>query len=215
MPAKRELSGKIFGDLIVIGEYGKDRHGAYTWLCKCKCGSYTAVRGSGLTQGRARTCGCGVKSAAQRARTHGQTNTPLYQRWQGMLARTMNSSHGHYHNYGGRGITVCDRWLRFENFSTDMKSTFSPELEIERRNVNGPYSPDNCCWATRVEQQRNRRNNHIVEWRGHQKTVQEWGEILGLKPNTIITRLRRNWSPDRALTQGVDHCRLLELANGK
>jgi hypothetical protein len=131
-----------------------------------------------------------------------------------MLARTSQPTHRQWHNYGGRGITVCDRWLDFEAFAEDMGPTFDTSLELDRIDVNGPYSPGNCRWASRIDQQRNRRNNHRVTWQGRTLTVQDWSEMLGLKPNTIITRLRRGWPVDRAMSKDVDPSLLLELANG-
>ncbi|NUP53400.1 MAG: hypothetical protein HOW97_39675 [Catenulispora sp.] len=130
-----------------------------------------------------------------------------------MLSRTGNPKNSEYHNYGGRGITVCDQWRSYENFAADMGQTFSPELELDRTDVDGPYSPENCRWATRAEQQRNKRTNHAITWRGRTLVVTDWAELLGLKPNTVVHRLRRGWTVDRALTTGASPDVLLELAN--
>lgn len=128
------------------------------------------------------------------------SQTPIFGRWQAMLARTGNPKSSHYRNYGARGIRVCKRWLTFENFLADMGPTFADDLELERIDNERGYSPGNCRWATHREQNRNKRTNHRVTWNGRTQTVQEWGEELGIKPNTIITRLRRGWSVDRALS---------------
>lgn len=141
------------------------------------------------------------------------TGTPLYSRWRAMLGRTCNPNNTEYGNYGGRGITVCERWQSFQRFAEDMECDFSVDLELDRIDVNGPYAPQNCRWATRVQQQRNRRNNHLIIWRGTTATSQEWAEKLGLRPNTLIYRLRHGWSVDRALTVGV-RAELLRIANG-
>jgi hypothetical protein len=116
-----------------------------------------------------------------------------------MIARTSDPNHTAFKNYGGRGIAVCETWNTFEAFSSDMKAGFQVDLELERIDMNGNYEPSNCKWATRQEQQRNRRNNHRLSFQGKNLTVQEWGECLGIKPNTIITRLQRGWSAERAL----------------
>ncbi|GHH57586.1 hypothetical protein [Lentzea cavernae] len=121
-----------------------------------------------------------------------------------MLDRVGNSQHRQYNNYGGRGITVCDRWRRFEAFAEDMGATFKPELELDRIDVNGNYRPSNCRWITHAEQQRNKRTNHIVSFAGRTQTVQDWAELLAIKPNTLIYRLRRGWSTERALRTGAD-----------
>lgn len=200
MPAKLELAGRRFGKLVVSAEAGRDKHGATMWLCRCECGNEPTVRGAGLAAGTTRSCGCGVVEAASKPRTHGATGTPLYLRWRAMLERTGNPKNDEYANYGGRGIAVCARWREsFENFRDDMGPGFATSLELDREDVNGNYEPGNCRWATREVQQRNRRNNHRVTLGDRTQTVQEWGEELGIKPNTIITRLRRGWPAARAL----------------
>lgn len=215
MPNKLELAGQRFGRLVVLEEAGKDGHRAYMWSCRCDCGETSTVRGSLLKQGRVRSCGCGSREATiRRQTTHGMTGTPLYWRWRAMLARTGDPNNREYRNYGGRGITVCERWRDFANFHADMGADFLPGLELDRIDNDGPYSPENCRWATRIEQQRNRRNNHIVEWANRSLTVQDWAELLGLKPNTIITRLRRHWPVDRALSKDVPADVLLRVAVG-
>ncbi|WP_435109800.1 hypothetical protein [Nocardiopsis synnemataformans] len=121
-----------------------------------------------------------------------------------MVNRVTLENGPEYHNYGGRGIRVCERWESFGSFEEDMGPTFSPELQLDRIDVNGDYSPQNCRWATPKEQQRNKRTNHVVEWSGLSMTVQDWAELLSLKPNTVVHRLRRGWSVKRALTKNAD-----------
>lgn len=210
MPKKLNLSGMRFGRLLAQTATEKDKHGAYLWLCLCDCGTSSKVRASQLTSGVSQSCGCGVVDAATLPRTHGQTGTPLYLRWRAMLDRTSNPNHESFHNYGGRGIAVCEEWKSFENFFVDMGASFRPDLELDREDTNGNYEPSNCRWITPKENQRNKRTNHLVTWSGETQTVQDWAERLGIKPNTIITRLRRGWSVDRALERDS----LLEIANG-
>lgn len=198
---------------MVLSESGKDTHGATRWQCRCLCGTLTTARGSHLTSGRTSSCGCGVAKKAREPRTHGQTNSPLYRRWRGMLARCENSNNPEFRNYGGRGIKVCDAWHAFEAFFADMGATFSGNLELDRRDNNGNYEPGNCHWITRGDQQHNKRSNHRVGWRGRDLTIQQWSELLGIKANTLIYRLLRGWTVERAMTFGVDPKKLLELAN--
>lgn len=207
MPPRLELRGQRFGRLMVVQRTRQDSFGAWKWQCRCDCGAVTEVRGAQLTAGRSHACSSCATSLANT--THGMTGTPLYRRWRAMVERTGNPQSSDYRNYGGRGIAVCGRWRGFEAFAEDMGPTFDKRLELDRIDVNGEYSPENCRWATRIEQQRNRRNNHRIEWCGLNLTVEEWGERLGLKPNTITTRIRRGWSIERALTKDV----LLEWAN--
>jgi hypothetical protein len=131
------------------------------------------------------------------------SKTVLYERWKSMISRTTLPSNESYHHYGGRGIKVCERWRDFRNFAEDMGPTFSPELELERIDNNLGYSKENCAWKTRKQQQRNKSSNHLVTWHGCTQTVQDWAEMLGLLPNTLIMRLRRGWSVERALTTGA------------
>ena len=204
MPLLINLSNKRFGSLLVISDGGRDAHGAVLWRCKCDCGKSTLVRGSSLTQGSTRSCGCGVTCAARRARTHGQSNAPLYRSWQSMKSRCNNPKNADYRNYGGRGIVICLRWSSsFEAFSADMGPSFFENAELDRKDNNGPYEPGNCRWLTHSAQQRNKRSNHLVAIGGVNKTLIEWSEETGLKANTILTRIRRGWPESR----------LLEIAN--
>ncbi len=111
----------------------------------------------------------------------------------------MNPHCTEYKNYGGRGIKVCDRWLRFEAFLSDMGSTFDGEAELDRKDNGGNYEPGNCRWVNRVTQQRNKRTNHLVTIDGVRKPLVEWAEATGLKANTILTRIRRGWPEERLL----------------
>lgn len=135
------------------------------------------------------------------ARTyHGMAGTPLYYRWRAMLDRTTNPNHKGYPNYGARGIKVCERWHQFVNFMEDMGPRFDPSLELDRIDNDKGYDPDNCRWVSHQQQQRNKTTSHVVEYQGRSMTVQEWGEELGIKPNTLVYRLRRGWPVERALT---------------
>lgn len=205
MPKKLDLIGKNFGRLIVISESGRDGHGASLWECRCECGGTKRIRGAHLAKGCVKSCGCLlIERAIEYQTTHGQSKTPLYRRWRSMRGRCENPNDSEYRNYGGRGITVCSRWMLFEAFSEDMSPSFLPSLEIDRIDTNGNYEPDNCQWVTRRENQRNKRNNHVIEFQGHKLTLVEWEELTGIKANTILTRIRRGWPLDRVL---------MELAN--
>lgn len=122
-----------------------------------------------------------------------------------MIQRCGNPNSKRYADYGGRGITVCERWKSFAGFAEDMGPTFSPELSLDRIDNDGNYEPGNCRWATVVEQARNKRNSHRVTFLGQTKTIAEWSELLGLHYDTVHTRLgKQGWPVERALTTGVD-----------
>ena len=131
-------------------------------------------------------------------RTHGMSGTRIYTIWESMMARCTRPSHNRYANYGARGITVCPRWRRFSGFYEDMGPTYRDDLTIERIDTNGPYSPENCRWATQKEQQRNRTNNLHVRGPWGDMTLGELSERTGISYWTLKSRRDRGW-PDEKL----------------
>lgn len=129
-------------------------------------------------------------------RSHKKT----YASWQAMRKRCNSTWHPAYHRYGGRGIAICERWNFFQNFLEDMGER--PEgMSLDRINPNKGYEPGNCRWATWKEQNNNKRNNRVIEFRGERKTLTEWAAEVGLMAATINQRLKRGWPVDRALTE--------------
>lgn len=130
-------------------------------------------------------------------------NTPENQAYHAMVARCSNPDHAQYPHYGGRGITVCHRWLAggWPVFSQDMGRRPGPGYSLERKDVNGNYEPDNCTWATAKEQARNRRNNRMLTYNGETLPMSVWAERLGIRRGTLKMRLdTHGWSVDRALS---------------
>lgn len=128
------------------------------------------------------------------------SRTPEYACWESMIQRCTDPNFEAYHNYGGRGIKVCERWrYSFENFLADMGPR--PEGKtLDRIDDDGDYEPGNCRWATWIEQGNNRRTNKVLEYRGIRKTIAEWARETGLSYETIRSRLNHGWSVERALT---------------
>jgi hypothetical protein len=212
MPPKLTIApGTRFGRWTAQNESGRDPHGAVLIECRCDCGTVRAVKATALHRGDSRSCGC---ASADAQVTHGMSKSSLYGVWRGIRQRTGDPNHREYANYGGRGIRMSARWDRFEIFAADMAAGYRPGLQIDRIDNDGPYAPQNCRWVEPATNQRNKRTNHRIEWRGRTLIVQEWAELLGLNSNTIVHRLRRGWSVDRALSEGADPRVLLELANG-
>lgn len=138
-------------------------------------------------------------------KTHGLSKTPTYRTWADMRNRCQNPNNQAYANYGGRGIIVSERWSSYLNFLSDMGEKPSKLHSIERVDTNGPYSQDNCCWATKITQARNTRTNKFISYDGEIKTLAEWCEILALPYSTIESRLRAlKWTVERAFTTPTD-----------
>jgi len=199
---KLDLTGRVFGRWTVIEESGRDKGGSVRWLCRCVCGTEKTVSGASLTHGRSTSCGCLARElTAERSRTHGQIHTRFYKIWANMIGRATCPTNSEWPNYGGRGITVCPEWQSFEAFARDMGPAYRDGLTLERVDVDGSYSPENCTWATRKEQARNKRTTIRVEFRGTTKPLAEWCELLGLNYRTTYYRIHRHgWSVDRALS---------------
>lgn len=132
---------------------------------------------------------------------HKMTKTKFYHVWSGMKSRCNNSADAGYKHYGGRGVTVCDRWNHsFVNFYDDMFHTYTHGLSIDRINVNGNYEPGNCRWCTSKQQNRNRRSNSLHTYNGETLCIQEWSERYKINKVTLWDRLDRGWSIEKALT---------------
>lgn len=123
----------------------------------------------------------------------------IYTIWSGIKDRCLNPKNARFKDYGGRGITICDAWLAFEGFHADMGDG-PPGLQIDRIDNDGPYSPENCRWASPKEQSNNTRRNRVLTFRGETRTVSEWEQHLGLPRRMIFNRLKSGWTHERALS---------------
>jgi len=158
MSQKLELSGQRFGRLLVLCEAGRTKQKGVLWKCFCDCGKKIIVSGNSLSGRKTKSCGCLQKEKCiEASTTHGLRYTPEYRVWTLMKNRCLNKNANNYKYYGGRGIAVCNRWLKFENFFKDMGKRPNPKFTIERVNNNKGYSLSNCIWATKKTQARNRR----------------------------------------------------------
>jgi len=132
---------------------------------------------------------------------------PLYDVWRGIKKRCLKPNDIHYKDYGGRGISVCERWLKYDNFISDMYVSYLKHCEnhgnntsIDRINVNGDYCKENCRWATGKVQSNNKRNNRLLTYGGVTKTMTEWSEVMNLKITTLHMRKSRGWNDEDTLS---------------
>ncbi len=135
----------------------------------------------------------------ERSRVKRTEVMPVYKVWSSIIQRCTNPRNAKYQDYGGRGITVCERWRDFDHFYKDVGPKPFQGAQIDRIDNDKGYLPGNVRWATRQENQRNRRANHTLTCKGVTRCIQEWSEVTGIKPNTILTRIRRGWRPEQAL----------------
>lgn len=185
---RENLIGKRFGRLIVLEYVGEKK-----WKCQCDCGETTVADGDSLRSGNKRSCGCLRIETAKRAKyvKHGKSNSPTFIRWRSMKSRCYYPKNVGYPNYGGRGIKVCDRWLGehgFENFLADMGEVPGREYSLDRIDVNGDYTPENCRWATWKEQSNNKRNSRLITHNGRSLTIPQWCDELGFNINVAYNR---------------------------
>lgn len=198
-----DLTGQKFSRLTVL-EYLGNSH----WKCKCDCGTVRAFLAPSLKNGNTKSCGC---YRVERCREHGATaqlrhgqgrgnGTAEYRCWGQMLTRCRNPKSVNYPRYGARGITVCERWLTFENFFADVGPRPSDAHSIDRIDVNGNYEPSNVRWATTTQQNRNTTFNRKITIDGVQKPLSEWLVDYGTNRKTFYNRLRAGMSEQEAIT---------------
>lgn len=194
--------GTIFGDWAVLSppfirptQRGRTRY----VQVRCVCGTEVEMKAKELVKGRRRSCGC--RYHRHGAATGGKV-TSEYRIWSLMRDRCNNPNNRHFANYGGRGIQVCERWDKsFVDFLADMGERPSFEHTLDRYPDNdGNYEKSNCRWATRKEQNNNKRSNRIIEFDGERLTVAQWAERIGVNESAIRTRLNRGWSTEEAVT---------------
>ena len=199
------MTNLTFGRLKVIEMAGKNKRNEVMWLCECQCENRTKVVVSGalLRNGTTKSCGClnrelSSKRATLRNTKHNQSHTKLYRTWNDMRQRTANPKREDYKNYGARNIHICNEWLDFIAFKNwALENGYQEGLTIERKDVNGDYCPENCCWIPFEKQAQNKRNTVKIEYAGEILTLKEWSIRLGINLNTLKTRYYRGYPTEK------------------
>lgn len=207
-----DIEGQRFERLIAIEKVGKNKYDNILWRCVCDCGKEKIVTASRLKNGYNRSCGClQVESITTHGHCSGRQETRAYRSWAKMMARCHNPKQTGWKSYGGRGIKVCDLWLKFENFYADMGDPPSDKHSIDRIDYNGNYEQSNCRWATRKEQARNTSRNRMLTYQGETKAMSEWAEIADLPYQAFMDRIRKGWPIETAIKTPLNH----RKSNGK
>jgi len=205
---KINLLGQTFNRLTVVEEIGRKQKSEVLWLCECECGEKAEATTNQLRAGKVQSCGClrvdEGRKAGLKALRHGHGKdtgrSPTYNSWQSMKDRCLNQRRACSEYY--RDVSVCDRWMAFENFLADMGER--PEGKtLDRIDPFGNYEPENCRWATTSEQNKNTRTTVRVSVDGEEMTVSDLAEMSGLPYTTIHYRVHAGWSPDKILKGSV------------
>lgn len=170
---------------------------------ECVCGSIFTAQIMNVKMGNTTSCGCIHKKRTSEISklniTHGNTKHALYMTWKNMIDRCTNEKAINFSIYGGRGISVCERWKELNNFIEDMYPSYQKGLQLDREKNEGNYEPGNCRWVTRKENSNNRRNNRVIEYNGITMNLGQWAQHLGININTLKNRLN-NWTVEKSFT---------------
>lgn len=204
-----DIIGHRFGRLVVTGLSHSDN--GRIWLCSCDCGAVHTARTGHLRAGAVQSCGCLVvetaaatgRASGHLRRTHGMSRSRLDTTFDNMIKRCYRPNASRFERYGGRGIQICDAWLkdRSEFFRWALANGYAENLSIERIDANGHYSPSNCRWATGKEQANNTSRSRLLSWAGETLTVAQWAERLGVPGKAMQHRVNRGWAAERIFMQ--------------
>jgi hypothetical protein len=193
---KENYIGRVFTNYTVINKIEGSRQGLYE--CLCKCGTVRNVAIGDLKRGSVKSCGCWMFDVGK---AHGFSGTREHRIWKAIKTRCSNPNQPSYKNYGGRGITVHEKYVNdFMAFYNDIGPMPSNQHSVDRIDGNKGYEPGNIRWATKREQANNTRNNHVVEYQGRKLTLAQWGDIAVVDARNIAARLKRGWEFGKAIS---------------
>jgi hypothetical protein len=206
------IAGNKYGKLTAISYQGNDKHGKAVWLCRCECGNEKFFVGCDLRSNKIASCGCLQKELAseycrKNKSKHKMCDTRIYSIWVHLKERCISKKSDNFKNYGGRGITICDKWLDFEGFYEDMGRSYEEHIKIfgenntsiDRIDNNKSYMKDNCKWSTLIEQSNNKRNNKHILYNGETMTLAEASRKFKINYDALLKRLKKGWSAEKAL----------------
>jgi hypothetical protein len=204
---REDLTGSRYGRLVVVkfdGNRGRRRY----WECLCDCGKISYCEGGNLKAGQIGSCGCLERElTSARKKSHGESysrgRSKEYRTWNDIKTRCYNPKSKSYSYYGAKGITVCDRWLNsYDDFLSDMGRAPSPNHSIERNDFEKNYEPQNCRWATRLEQMNNTSRTIRIKFNGQIKSLSVWCRELNISRKLVYQRIHvLKWSAQDALTK--------------
>lgn len=192
----KDITGQRFGRLVAIKSIGSNKHKQRIWECICDCGKTTNVYTALLLSGNTKSCGClHDEMASKRFCIHRLSGTILNKKWKNMKQRCYNPKNHQYHNYGGRGVKICEEWLNsFDSFQKwAFQNGYEDNLTIERKNVNGNYEPSNCEWVPFGEQYLNKRCAVKIIIDGKEHYIKDLAEKYGIPYETLWRRYRDRW----------------------
>lgn len=189
----KDITGQVYGKLKAIRYTGKN------WEFLCQCGNTTFSTSYKVRSGHTKSCGC-ARSEANAGFKHGMAYSDENKVWCGIKTRCFNPNRKDWKNYGGRGISMCERWLHnFEAFFEDMGRRPSKNHSIERKDNSGDYTPENCIWTTSYVQGQNKRNNCKLTVGGITKKLKEWSKQTGIGFTTLQQRICKGWTPEEVV----------------
>lgn len=207
-PQTLDITGHRYGRLTVLKWHSSGR--SVKWECLCDCGKTKIVQTNNLRSGHTRSCGCLLEDVKRlHSKTHGGTSSRTYHVWSTMRQRCGNPKHEHYHYYGGRGITVCERWGKFANFLEDMGHA-PDRLQLDRTDRDGNYCQENCKWVTKTENMRNRSNNYVVEYEGEVICLSALAEKTGVPVYALARRIKQWGMSPKMAVEGAKNRRRCE-----
>lgn len=206
----KDLTGRQVGKLQVISfTQSSNKWGRPLWKCRCTCGDEVLIPSSTLLRGAA-AASCG-KRECRPGFIDGKRKSITCNSWKAMVRRCTNPTANNYSKYGGKGIAVCDRWLDFKLFFADMGERPSAQFTIERKDSTGNYCPENCCWADKTTQTRNRSCSKRLTLGGVTLPVIEWAHSKSIPLNVIYSRMARGWEDEKILLTPIrknqTHCK--------